>query len=184
MTGTTVQPSLWHVLQPKWRTVRQRLREARERGGWGRLTILLTAGGLFWLGVYGVLFRILKYFRGVEELGPLLAGKLLGLVLLAFVSILILSNVITALSSFFLAKDLDLLVSAPVDWLRLYLAKLWETVIHSSRPAVDHRAGCGGRRHPRVPPDPPRAAGASGGVPQPAGLRHSVADADVAVPAE
>src|SRR3989441_11784005 len=39
---------------------------------------------------------------------------------------------ITALSSFFLAKDLDLLVSAPVDWLRLYLAKLWETVIHSS----------------------------------------------------
>jgi len=132
VTGTTVQPSLWHVLQPKWRTVRQRLREARERGGWGRLTILLTAGGLFWLGVYGVLFRILKYFRGVEELGPLLAGKLLGLVLLAFVSILILSNVITALSSFFLAKDLDLLVSAPVDWLRLYLAKLWETVIHSS----------------------------------------------------
>ena len=132
MTGTTVQPSLWHVLQPKWRTVRQRLREARDRGGWGRLTILLTAGGLFWLGVYGVLFRILKYFRGVEELGPLLAGKLLGLVLLAFVSILILSNLITALSSFFLAKDLDLLVSAPVDWLRLYLAKLWETVIHSS----------------------------------------------------
>src|SRR5207249_3591658 len=113
-------------------TVRQRLREDRGRGGWGRLTILLTAGGLFWLGVYGVLFRILKYFRGVEELGPLLAGKLLGLVLLAFVSILILSNVITALSSFFLAKDLDLLVSAPVDWLRLYLAKLWETVIHSS----------------------------------------------------
>jgi len=132
VTGTTVQPSLWHVLQPKWRTVRQRLREARERGGWGRLTILVTVGGLFWLGVYGVLFRILKYFRGVEELGPLLAGKLLGLVLLAFVSILILSNVITALSSFFLAKDLDLLVSAPVDWLRLYLAKLWETVIHSS----------------------------------------------------
>src|SRR5206468_1384666 len=132
VTGTTVQPSLWHVLQPKWRTVRQRLREARERGGWGRLTILLTAGGLFWLGVYGVLFRILKYFRGVEDLGPLLAGKLLGLVLLAFVSILILSNIITALSSFFLAKDLDLLVSAPVDWLRLYLAKLWETVIHSS----------------------------------------------------
>src|SRR5205823_13745327 len=39
---------------------------------------------------------------------------------------------ITALSSFFLAKDLDLLVSAPVDWLRLYLAKLGETLLHSS----------------------------------------------------
>src|SRR5207244_3130305 len=78
------------------------------------------------------LYRILKYFRGVEDLGPLLAGKLLGLVLLSFISILVLSNVITALSSFFLAKDLDLLVSAPVDWLRLYLAKLGETLLHSS----------------------------------------------------
>src|SRR5207249_4953424 len=45
---------------------------------------------------------------------------------------LVLSNVITALSSFFLAKDLDLLVSAPVDWLRIYLAKLGETLMHSS----------------------------------------------------
>src|SRR5207237_399165 len=60
------------------------------------------------------------------------AGKLLGLVLLSFISILVLSNVITALSSFFLAKDLDLLVSAPVDWLRIYLAKLGETLLHSS----------------------------------------------------
>jgi ABC-2 type transport system permease protein len=127
-----VQPTLWHVLLPKWRTVRQRLREGRARGGGGRLLILFLVGGGFWLGVFGILFKVLKYFRGVEELGPLLAGKLLGLVLLAFVSILILSNVITALSSFFLAKDLDLLVSAPVDWLRLYLAKLGETLIHSS----------------------------------------------------
>src|SRR5438477_555027 len=47
-------------------------------------------------------------------------------------AILVLSNVITALSSFFLAKDLDLLVSAPVDWLRIYLAKLSETLLHSS----------------------------------------------------
>src|SRR5436305_545849 len=62
----------------------------------------------------------------------MLAGKILGIVLLAFVGILMLSNVITALSSFFLAKDLDLLVSAPVDWLRIYLAKLGETMLHSS----------------------------------------------------
>src|SRR5258708_13841350 len=69
---------------------------------------------------------------GGEEVGPVVGGKVLGLMLLSFISILILSNVITALSSFFLAKDLDLLVSAPVDWLRLYLAKLGETLVHSS----------------------------------------------------
>jgi ABC-2 type transport system permease protein len=125
------QPSLGHVLQPKWRTALQRIREERSGGG-GKLLVLAVVALAFWSGVFGVLYRILKYFRGVEEVGPLLAGKLLGLVLLAFMSILVLSNVITALSSFFLAKDLDLLVSAPVDWLRLYLAKLGETLVHSS----------------------------------------------------
>jgi ABC-2 type transport system permease protein len=126
-----IQPSLTHVLQPKWRTALQRLREERSGSG-GKIVILAVVGLAFWAAVFGVLYRVLKYFRGVEELGPLLAGKLLGLVLLSFISILILSNVITALSSFFLAKDLDLLVSAPVDWLRLYLAKLGETLVHSS----------------------------------------------------
>ncbi len=87
---------------------------------------------IFWTLVFGVLYRVLRYFRGVEEIGPLLAGKLLGLALLSFLSILLLSNVITALSSFFLARDLDLLVSSPVEWLSLYLAKLAETILHSS----------------------------------------------------
>src|SRR5262245_21072224 len=126
------QPSLAHVLQPKWRTALQRLREERARGGTGKLIVLTLVGGAFWAGVFGVLYRILKSLRAVEELGPLIPGKILGLILLSFISILVLSNVITALSSFFLAKDLDLLVSAPVDWLRLYLAKLGETLLHSS----------------------------------------------------
>src|SRR5881296_2209398 len=126
------QPSLAHVLQPKWRTALQRLREERASGGSGKLIILALVGGLFWAGVFGVLYKILKTLRAVEELGPLIPGKMLGLILLSFISILVLSNVITALSSFFLAKDLDLLVSAPVDWLRLYVAKLGETLLHSS----------------------------------------------------
>jgi ABC-2 type transport system permease protein len=126
------QPSLTHVLQPKWRTALQRIREERAAGGRGKLIILALVGGGFWLAVFGVLYRILKALRAVEELGPLIPGKILGLILLSFISILVLSNIITALSSFFLAKDLDLLVSAPVDWLRLYLAKLSETLLHSS----------------------------------------------------
>jgi ABC-2 type transport system permease protein len=68
----------------------------------------------------------------VADIGDLLAAKVLGIILLAFLSILLLSNVITALSTFFLAKDLDLLVSAPIGWYRLYLCKLGETVVHSS----------------------------------------------------
>ena len=84
------QPSLWHVLQPKWRTALQRLREERSRGGSGKLLLLIAVGLLFWVGVYGVLYLILKHVRSAEELGPFLAAKILGLVLLSFVTILVL----------------------------------------------------------------------------------------------
>ncbi len=97
-----------------------------------RLGLLALFGAGFWGFIFVMLYRLLVYFRGVPEIGPLLAGKLLGLILIGFFSILLLSNIITALSSFFLARDLDLLVSAPVDWLELYLAKLLETLVHSS----------------------------------------------------
>lgn len=124
-------PPLLHLLRPKWLTARARA-SSDEQGRGARRGILGLVGVLFWAVIFGVLYRLLTYFRGVEEIGALLAGKLLGLILLGFTSILLLSNVITALSSFFLAKDLDLLVSAPVDWLRLYGAKLLETTIASS----------------------------------------------------
>ena len=119
------------VIKPKWYTTRARIKEPGSFTS-GKVMIIGFVGFLFWALVFGVLYRMLRYFRGVEEIGPLLAGKLLGLILLSFISILLLSNVITALSSFFLAKDLELLVSSPVDWLYLYLAKLSETLIHSS----------------------------------------------------
>ena len=122
--------TLTHILAPKWQTALARARQSE--GNRGKILIMGFVGFLFWMAVFGVLYRVLRYFRGVEEIGPLLAGKLLSLLLLSFLSILLLSNVITALSSFFLAKDLDLLASSPVDWFHLYLAKLGETMLHSS----------------------------------------------------
>src|SRR5437868_7650957 len=124
-------PSLFHLLGPKYLTAKARAL-AGERGRAARFVVLAVFGALFWAFIFGVVFRLLKYFRGVREIGPLLAGKLLGLILVGFFSILLLSNVITALSSFFLARDLDLLVGGPVDWLKLYGAKLLETLVHSS----------------------------------------------------
>src|SRR3954467_3523491 len=124
-------PSLAHVLLPKFLSARARpLGKTESRTG--RLVLFTVVGGAFWLFVFGLLYRLLRYFRGIPEIGALLAAKLLGLMLVSLFGILILSNVVTALSSFFLAKDLDLLVAAPVDWLRLYGAKLLETTAHSS----------------------------------------------------
>ena len=117
-----------------------RARGARPNTGATRASRFSRVFGLgFWAFIFMLLYRLLRYFRGVQEIGPLLAGKLLGLILVGFFSILMLSNVITALSSFFLARDLDLLVSAPVDWFKLYVAKLLETLMHSSWMVVLHR---------------------------------------------
>jgi len=124
-------PSMLHLLSPKWITARARA-AAEERGRTLRFTFLSVFGVAFWAFIFVMLYRLLSYFRNVQEIGPLIAGKLLGLILAGFFSILLLSNIITALSSFFLARDLDLLASAPVDWFKLYCAKLIETLLHSS----------------------------------------------------
>jgi ABC-2 type transport system permease protein len=125
------QPSLRTVLTPKWRAALARLREERS-GGSGKILLLALLGLGFWSAIFTVAFRVLRYIHSEQEIGTILAAKLLGVTLLAFASLLLLSNLVTALSSFFLARDLDLLAAAPVDWLRLYLAKLGETLLHSS----------------------------------------------------
>ncbi len=125
------QPSLSTILTPKWRSALNRLRQERSAGSGKFFLLALLALG-FWAAVFGIFFKVLRYIQSTSEVGGPLAAKLLGIVLLAFASLLLLSNLITALSAFFLAKDLDLLVSSPVDWLRIYLAKLAETVLHSS----------------------------------------------------
>ena len=120
----------WHMLGPKRITAFRRL--ARRESGGGKSAAILIVGGLFWLVAYGVLYRILRYFQAVEDIGDLLAAKLLGLILLTFLSVLLLSNVITALSTFFLSKDLELLIAAPSDAVHVYVTRLIETVVHSS----------------------------------------------------
>ncbi len=125
-------PSFAHLVRPKLLTAWSRAsRTGDTRHGW-RWTVVAAIGLLFWVFVLFVLVRVLEVFKATPEIGELLAGKVLGLVFISFFLILLLSNVITSLSTFFLARDLDILISAPVDWLKLYAAKLLESLIHSS----------------------------------------------------
>ena len=120
---------LW-LLRPKFRTKVNRARTSE-----GRLfkTFLLGFMGLFfWSLIFAVIFRMLIYFRGTQGIGDLLAGKMLGLAFVTFLMILVLSNVITALSTFFLSDDLELVVAAPVEAETVYGARLIETIVDSS----------------------------------------------------
>ncbi len=131
MSGTTFDgPGVLWLLEPK---VRSKLNRKKTYEGrlfrWGVLGFM---GLFFWAFIFVLIFRMLLYFRGAQGIGDLLASKLLGLTLLTFLSILLLSNVITALSTFFLSRDMELLVASPVDSVQLYAARLVETIVDSS----------------------------------------------------
>ena len=118
------------LLTPKLLSTKRR--GAAGRGRWGRAAMVLVVGAAAWPFIYVTLTRLLRTLRGVEEVGPLLASKLLALGLLVFLGILLLSNLIAALSSFFLSRDLPWIRGAPVDWLSVYLSRLTETLVSSS----------------------------------------------------
>src|SRR5436305_14489580 len=86
-------PSVWHLLLPKIQSATAKSRPEQRRGPW-RAILLSVLGVIFWTFIFGVLYRLLLYFKGVPEIGELLAGKLLGLILVGFFAILLLSNVI------------------------------------------------------------------------------------------
>ncbi len=128
--ATHARPGLFWLLRPKLRT---KLNRARTDEGRAFKAMLLGFVGLFfWSLIFAVIFRMLLYFRGTQGIGDLLSAKLLGLAFLTFLMILILSNVITALSTFFLSEDLEFVVAAPVDAETVYAARLIETIIDSS----------------------------------------------------
>jgi ABC-2 type transport system permease protein len=125
------RPGYGRVMGPKLLTIRSRLRRGDSAQGW-RWMLIGLIGVLFWTFVLGFVVKVLFAVRATPEIGGLIASKGLSLVFVSFFMLLLLSNVITSLSTFFLARDLDLLISTPVDWLTLYAAKLTESLAHSS----------------------------------------------------
>jgi len=119
------------LLTPRFRSIRNRL--TRLAPGDGLKTVVLTLLGLaFWAFMFGVSYRVLAYFRTIEGLGDLLALRLLSMVLMTFFSILLFSNIVASLSTFYLSDELDLLLSAPVGTGNIYRAKFIETLVDSS----------------------------------------------------
>ncbi|HEX9022096.1 MAG TPA: hypothetical protein VF903_12640 [Nitrospirota bacterium] len=119
------------LLTPRYHAIRNRL--TRLAPGDGLKTAALGLLGLgFWAFLYGVSYRVLTYFKTIEGLGDLLALRLLSMVLLTFFSILLFSNVVTSLSTFYLSGDLGILLSSPVKTETIYLSKLVETLADSS----------------------------------------------------
>ena len=119
------------LLSPRYHAIKNRL--SRLAPGDGLKTVVLALLGFgFWAFMFGVAFKVLNYFRTIEGLGDLLALRLLSMILLTFFSILVFSNIVTSLSTFYLSGELDILLSSPVKIENIYRAKFIETIVDSS----------------------------------------------------
>jgi len=91
---------------------------------------LLT--GVFWIGCFVFFVKALDYFQTIADFGPLLTQRLLILLFVTFAVVLLISNTVSALTTFYLADDVPLLLAAPIGTRLLHHARFVETLISSS----------------------------------------------------
>lgn len=119
------------LLSPRVLAARNRYRRY-SRAARLRLGGFALLGAAFGAAVFVFFYRALSYFLSVPDFGPVLTYKLLGMVFVTFFSILLFSNIVTSLSTFFLASELERVVAAPVPARNLFYARFSETIIESS----------------------------------------------------
>ena len=103
-----------------------------QSGVRNKAVIMIMVGLGFWSLMFVLSSRVLKYFKSTEIIGDLLAHHLLSMVFLTFFSLLIFSNIITALSNLYLSEDLELCHSSPSRLEELFLSRAVYTLLDSS----------------------------------------------------
>jgi ABC-2 type transport system permease protein len=105
---------------------------AAEPGAKKKAAIMIATGVLFWTLMFVLSSRVLSYFRSTEIIGDILAHHLLSMVFLTFFSLLIFSNIITALSNLYLSNDLELCHSSPAHLEEVFISRVIFTLFDSS----------------------------------------------------
>ena len=120
-----------YLLLPHLLSSRNRARR-RERGDFSRGLLFGGVGIAVCAVLYEGAFWLTGHLQDYAELGDFLLRMGLSWLFLTFLSFLAFSGVVTALSTFFLAEDLRLLLAAPVAPRRLFHARFLRTVVQSS----------------------------------------------------
>ena len=111
-----------HLLKPRlWPLLRHRPNGSSRR--YLRLAVMTTVAGLLWIGVFLVSLRVLSHFAAIEQIGALLNYKLLNMLMVTALALLVFSDILTALSKLYLARDLPLVHALPVPAHRIFLAR-------------------------------------------------------------
>jgi ABC-2 type transport system permease protein len=119
------------LLRPRLKLLTPRGLARGRRGRASRLIVLAAAGALFWSGLFAVARRVLTYFKGIEDIGDILALKLLSMILIVCFALLLFSSILTSLSKLYLSRDLPLVHSLPVPRHRVFLARWLDSTFDS-----------------------------------------------------
>ncbi|MDP3111885.1 MAG: hypothetical protein Q8M71_07275 [Thermodesulfovibrionales bacterium] len=92
----------------------------------------VAIGAGFWILFYIGTYKVLAYVRGIEFLGEMLSRKLFSMTFFSLLGFLILSNIITAISSFYLSRDIPFFLSKPIEMRDILRLKSFETILNSS----------------------------------------------------
>lgn len=119
------------LLYPRWRGI---VNSARKLDGTGWSWVLGSAGliAAVWIGIFLGIQALLAACYRIELFGEFLVDRLLSLFFLSFTGILLFSNIVTSLAAFYLSDDLPVVNAAPVDRLKIFYARMVETVAGSS----------------------------------------------------
>lgn len=98
-----------------------------------RFALLGFLGALFIVGDYLFFMRLLVYLNDLPfSVGEILIIQLLNTLCLMLFSMLIFSNLIASISTLFMSRDLDFLMSSPIPSRDIFTSKLVVTIANSS----------------------------------------------------
>ncbi len=103
-----------------------------ESQDWKSVLLFLAIAGVVLACIHGVSWKLLTKIDSVAIIGPLLKRYLLSMILFSLMMMLVFSNVIASLSTFYSSQELEVIFASPVSYWRIYLSKFVETTFISS----------------------------------------------------
>jgi len=122
---------IFYLLKPRLLAMRNSTR-APDKKSVTKGAVFGVLGLSFWSALFALFYRGLAYFHATEAIGDLIAYRLLDMIFLSVFSVLVFSNIITALSTFYLSDEMTLILSSPSSKRQVYVYKFIETTLDSS----------------------------------------------------
>jgi ABC-2 type transport system permease protein len=120
------------LLRTRIWSIKNTITHGTGKGSALKPVLLGGIGALFWAGIFFISIRVLNYFRGIDDIGYLVAQKLLSMMMITIFSLLIFSAILAVLSKLYLSKDLPLIHAMPVLRHRIFIARWFESTIDSA----------------------------------------------------